>query len=195
MRRVSFAVWKAKGVLIGAAGAVAISCGNGGDDSAAPRAVDTNVDSATQDTDAETADGGSDAGGCVGAIFSEDFETYAAGAALDPVWQLSIEGPNSSARINLDSEGHGNAGSNRYVLFSNNGSEPDSVRISAATPALDVRGCSAVSLAMSVIVFSLEQTENDHAFVELRGNGSDWVPMYMPFPSPDFPPLISCRAG
>src|SRR5262245_46685379 len=126
-----------------------------------------------------------DAGGCPALVFSEDFESYAAGDPLASVWQLVVVGPTSTARINLDAEGHGNAGSNRYVLFSNLGSEPDSVQISAATPPRDVRGCSAVVLTASVIVFSLEGSENDHAFVELRANGNDWTPIYMPFPSPD----------
>jgi hypothetical protein len=192
---------QAKFALISVAGAAAFACGNGGG-GMEPRAANADSDSATQDSDAATGDAGADgdaeppeAGGCPGPIFSEDFENYPAGSALAPIWRLSVEGPNSSARINLDAEGHGNAGSNRYALFSNNGSEPNSVRISATTPALDVSGCGSVSLTMGVIVFSLEETENDHAFVEVRGNGSDWVPMYMPFPSPDFPPLASCRAG
>lgn len=192
---------QAKWMLIGVASAGTLACGNEGDDTR-PLAAENSCDSATQNSDAASGDTGTDAGteppeagSCPGLIFSEDFESYPAGAALAPAWQLSVEGPNSSARINLDAEGHGNAGSNRYVLLSNNGSAPNSVRISATTPAFDVRGCSSVSLTMSVIVFSLEETENDHAFVEVRGNGSDFIPMYMPFPSPDFPPMISCRAG
>jgi hypothetical protein len=196
----------------------AASCGGGGDASReagcigadVPPAVDAPPDTGGEpiggDLDAGTpADAApdttpdtsfpDDAGGCPTVVFGENFEGYAAGDPLAPAWQLVVVGPTSSARINLDAEGHGNAGSNRYVLFSNLGSEPDSVQISAATPPRDVRGCSAAVLTASVIVFSLEQSENDHAFVEVRANGNDWTPIYMPFPSPEFPPLISCRAG
>jgi hypothetical protein len=197
MRREILGTRQAKKVIVGAASALLLACGNGGNNQVPPSPVPcTALDGAAGDalTDAGTA-GAPDAVACPVAILAEDFEKYAAGAPLDPTWQLVVQGPKSSARINLDAEGHGNGGSNRYVLFTNDGSEPDSVQISATTPAFDVRGCSSVSLTASVIVFSLEETENDHAFVEVRGNGSDWTPMYMPFPSPDFPPLSSCRAG
>ena len=132
---------------------------------------------------------------CMSMLLADDFEQYAAGAPLGAPWQVSVQGPNSSARVNLDAEGHGNGGSARYVLLTNAGSEPNSVQISVASGPLDARGCGSVRLTFAVIVFSLEETENDHAFVEVRGNGNDWTPMYMPFPSPDFPPIASCRAG
>ena len=205
MRSARFGARPARWALIGSAACAMAACGGSGGERReagcpipdAAQAVDVAGDGGGND------DGGADttppppdaAPGCPAVIFSEDFEDYAAGDPLAATWQMVVQGPTSSARINLDAEGHGNGGSNRYVLFTNNGSEPDSVQISAATPPLDVSGCSAATLTASVVVFSLEYAENDHAFVEVRANGNDWDPMYMPFPSPDFPENINCRAG
>ena len=185
---------------IGVALAGVLGCGEAGRDTTSPSAQ--NCSEAGADDASSAGEAGIDsgpelpeAGACPGLLFSEDFEGFSAGAAIDATWQTIVEGPNSSARINLDNEGHGNAGSNRFAIFTNAGSEPNPVNISAARGPFDVRGCQSATLSASVIVFSLEQTENDHAFVEVRGNGGDWILLYMPFPSPDFASDANCRAG
>jgi hypothetical protein len=209
MRSARFGGWHARWALIGSACALGACGGSDGTRKEAGCTPSVYADAgdggwtgdavyedASPGDDASTDGPASDAApGCSAVVFGDDFEAYAAGDPLAAIWQLVVDGPTSTARINLDAEGHGNGGSNRYVLFSNNGSEPNSVQISAATPPLNVSGCSAATLTASVVVFSLEENENDHAFVEVRANGNDWTPMYMPFPSPDFPENINCRAG
>ena len=182
-------------LLLGGGAAIVLGCGNGGSSAPVSPADDCESDGGPADAEADTGNPLPEAGACPALLFSEDFEAFAEGAALDAAWTLVVEGPNSSARVNLDAEGHGNVGSNRFALFTNAGSEPNQVEISATTAPFDVRGCASARLTASIVVFSMEQTENDHAFVEVRGNGSDWIPMYMPFPSPDFAPDAACRAG
>lgn len=172
-----------------------LACGNG--EAASPSASpdDCPSDGGPADADADTGEPLPEAGACSALFFSEDFEGFGEGAALDAAWELVVEGPNSSARVNLDSEGHGNAGSNRFALFTNAGSAGMPVEISAKTGPFDVRSCTSATLTASVVVFSFENTENDHAFVEVRGNGGAWIPMYMPFPSPTYPADAACRVG
>ena len=185
---------------LGAALVGMIGCGEAASDARSAQSCSSDSganDGGSGSSDAEIDTGAElpEAAGCPGTLFSEDFEGFGEGASLDAGWQTTLEGPNSSARINLDIEGHGNAGSNRFALFTNGGSEPNPVDISAAGGPFDVRGCQSATLSASVIVFSLEQPENDHAFVEVRGNDGNWIPMYMPFPSPDFASDANCRAG
>jgi hypothetical protein len=169
-------------------------CGNGEANTPAPAGEDCG-DAGPADVDADTGEPLPEAGACSELLVSENFETFAEGAELDATWELVVEGPNSSARVNLDAEGHGNAASNRFALFTNAGSAGSPVHISATAGPFDVRSCTSATLTASVVVFSFENTENDHAFVEVRGNGGDWIPMYMPFPSPEFAADAGCRVG
>jgi hypothetical protein len=192
-------VWsggRMRSLLLGSVFAAAtLGCGTDGKSTPTPSADDCVDDGGPADADADTGEPLPEAGACQALYFSETFEGFTEGAALDTAWELVVEGPNSSARVNLDAEGHGNAGSNRFALFTNAGSAGTPVEISATTPTFDVRGCTSVTLTASVVVFSFENTENDHAFVEVRGNGRDWIPMYMPFPSPEVPADAGCRVG
>ena len=176
-----------------AAGWFSLGCGDG--ESASPSSSPDDCVTDAGPNDADASEPLPEAGACPALLFSEDFEGFGEGEALDAAWELVVEGPNSSARVNLDSEGHGNAGSNRFALFTNAGSAGMPVEISAKTGPFDVRSCTSATLSASVVVFSFENTENDHAFVEVRGNGGDWIPMYMPFPSPTYPADAACRVG
>jgi hypothetical protein len=170
-----------------------VGCGN--DEANAPTPPAEGCSDGGPDADADSGEALPEAGACPALLLSEDFESFAEGAELDTTWRLVVEGPNSSARVNLDAEGHGNAASNRFALFTNAGSQGSPVQISATAGPFDVRSCTSATLTASVVVFSFENTENDHAFVEVRGNGGDWIPMYMPFPSPEFPADAACRVG
>jgi hypothetical protein len=175
------------------AGWFALGCGTS--ETAAPSSSQSDDCSDAGPSDADASEPLPEAGACQALYFGEDFEGFGEGAELDASWELVVEGANSSARMNLDSEGHGNAGSNRFALFTNAGSAGIPVEISAKTGPFDVRGCTSVTLTASVVVFSFENTENDHAFVEVRGNSGNWIPMYMPFPSPAYPADPACRVG
>jgi len=178
---------------LGALSVVVFGCGNAGGGAPAPAREDCIEDAGGGDADA--GEPLPEAGACQALYFSENFEGFATGAALGAAWELVVEGPNSTARVNLDEEGHGSAGSNRFALFTNAGSAGVPVEISAKAGPFDVRGCVSATLSASIVVFSFENTENDHAFVEVRGNGGAWIPMYMPFPSPEYPADAACRVG
>lgn len=133
---------------------------------------------------------------CSGRVsFEEDFEGYAAGAALDSDWTVAIDGPNVSVAIATPDAGHGAGDSQRYLLIINNGM-PMAVPhdLSAATPPRDLSGCQAVRLQVQLIVFSLEANEMDAAYVELRADGRDWQVAQQVFPG-IFTQDTNCRPG
>lgn len=126
---------------------------------------------------------------CVdGSLFVENFDDNPQLAD----WQLEVQG-NSLVHASLPENGRGANGSNRYLIFINNGTQGP-VQLSAATPPRDLSGCSSAKITFALIVFSLETNEGDEAHVDLRGNGSDWTTVAMPFPG-TFPSIVECRPG
>ena len=125
-------------------------------------------------------------------FFRENFEGYPAGAPLQADWHVELAG-NSLARVAPPEDGHGANESSRYLIVINNGSAGQ-LELSAATPPHDLSGCEGARLTFSLIVFSLETDEGDEAYVDVRGNGTDWITQSKLFPGA-FPSILACRPG
>jgi hypothetical protein len=133
-------------------------------------------------------------GGRCAARFTDDFEDRAAGAALGARWVTEIDGDHSFVRASEAAEGLGNAGSSRFLILLNAGFTRQ-VTLTAATAPIDLDGCAAARVELSVIAFSMEAGEGDRAWIEARVGGGAWTQLAQVFPSASFHEDKNCRQG